>query len=695
MPVSRSSTTESSAPIASAGPSEGVDKNGHKLHKRSRSGCFTCRLRRKKCDEAHPTCSACANLNLKCEYKRPMWWASADLRRQHKERVKNNIKHTKSIERRGSNHYDRVSSLSPSMIEDYDFSRPGPRIPDNFDPFGPIPQPPVFPSGSHLPQYAPYEVDVRTERQTFVNDVPMRHDSSVSTFNAMGPPQLHHTLPTFHEEEWFEEEGFNGFEPHETFDPSTLDPSMDPAFQASASVPESVPQAFLPQASLPQLPTPNLLQTSKIPVDDLDRPLLDHFVNHVLRIIFPILEVHQQGLTRAKAILTALETNKAYLHSCLSVSAIHLKNNVGLVHPDVDSDIMRHRYEAISALCTALNSDSKHDEILDATLAMIFFHCSVGGPEDCLPDIPWSDHFQAASNLVNRLELPTKLLPHSAECSSGTPFSMSLTTWIDILGSTMMGTTPKFAHSYRTKHLSGQSSGLQELMGCNDRVMYLIAEIACLDSLKSEGTVDDITVCQHVSALAAQLEYIEPVDPSLDHPYTTTGTIRPEKLTKTMTTIFRIAARIYLCSLVPGFDRHQSSIVALVSSISAALQYIPAGPFGFDRSIVWPLLIAGAAAVPESEMRNILWERSAALGDIGDYGSFGRMFRIVQEVWRLTDEPPMASLSNSETENQPIATRSFAPTSPEAAAFAGRSIKKQQVHWRDIMTRNGWKYLLI
>ncbi|KAJ6095514.1 hypothetical protein N7486_006260 [Penicillium sp. IBT 16267x] len=678
MPVSRSSTTAVSVSTASTGSLEPGDKNGNKLHKRSRSGCFTCRLRRKKCDEGHPTCKACSNLSLKCEYKRPMWWASAELRRQQKERVKNNIKQTKTLERRGSQHHDRaIGSLSPSMIGEYDFSRPGPCLPDNYHHFALSTQPPVLPAGSYLPQYAPYEVDIRTERQTFVNDVPMRHDSSVSTFNAMGPPQLHNTLPNFHGDEWLEEECFNEVEPYDTFDPN-----MEPAFQTQAVVPP---------------PPPSSLNTANIPVEDLDRPLLDHFVNHVLRMIFPILEVHQKGLPRAKAILSALETNKAYLHTCLSVSGIHLKNNVGIVSDEIDHDIMRHRFEAISALCKALNSDTDHDQILDATLAMIFFHCSVGGPEDCLPDIPWNDHFQAASNLVNRLDLPTKLLPPSLENSSGTPFSMSLTTWIDILGSTMMGTTPQFAHSYRTKHLNGTSSGLRELMGCDDRVMYLIAETACLDSLKAEGKVDDITLCQHVSALGAQLEYTEPADPSLDHPYTSASTIRADQLTKNMTTIFRLAARIYLCSLVPGFDRNQSSIVALVSSITAALQYIPAGPFGFDRSLVWPLLIAGASATPNSDFRTVLWERAAALGgDVGDFGSFGRMFRVVQEVWRLTDEPPMTSLSDPENiENQPIATRSFAPTSPEAAAFAGRSIKKQQVHWRDIMTRNGWKHLLI
>ncbi|KAI1421287.1 fungal-specific transcription factor domain-containing protein [Xylaria sp. FL1777] len=42
---------------------------------RSTSGCWTCRIRRKKCDEQHPVCSGCGALNLTCHYghEKPDW----------------------------------------------------------------------------------------------------------------------------------------------------------------------------------------------------------------------------------------------------------------------------------------------------------------------------------------------------------------------------------------------------------------------------------------------------------------------------------------------------------------------------------------------------------------------------------------------------------------------------------------------
>lgn len=587
-----------------------------------------------------------------------------------KERVKDIIKRTKSIERRDSKQEGTsgYASISPPLVAEYDFNR-GPQV-DHYDPLASHVQTPAFPhSATFPPQYAPYEVDVRTERQTFVNDVPLRHDSSVSTFNAMGPPQLNATLPNFHGDDWLQEECFN---------------QIGPYGEVEANFPQQ-----------PHSASVSYFHSTTIPVEEHDRPLLDHFVENVLRMIFPILEVHQQGLARAKAILNSLETNKTYLHCCLSVAAIHLKSTVGLAPEQIDHDIMRHRYEAIASLSNALSQDTDHEHILDAALAMIFFQSSVGSPDDCLPDIPWNDHFSAAANLVNRLEIQETMHAGSAMSPSVSPFTKSLAAWIDILGATMTGTTPQFAHNYRTKHLSGTSSGLRELMGCDDRIMYLISEISCLESLKTEGRLDEFTLCHHISALGAQLKHTEPADPTIDHPYTCTGSIQPEQLTKNMSAIFRLAARLYLCSLVPGFDRNQSSSINLVSSIAEALQFIPAGPYGFDRSLVWPILIAGAFSTPMSEFRSVLSERVTALGDIGDFGSFGRMYQLLQEVWRLSDDPSPSPTSVTENfDGHPSLKQEDMP-SERPIITIGRAIKKQNVHWRDIMKRNDWQHLLI
>ncbi|KAF2731651.1 hypothetical protein EJ04DRAFT_363804 [Polyplosphaeria fusca] len=43
----------------------------HVKHRRTRSGCFTCRNRRVKCDETHPICERCRKGNRECVYPEP------------------------------------------------------------------------------------------------------------------------------------------------------------------------------------------------------------------------------------------------------------------------------------------------------------------------------------------------------------------------------------------------------------------------------------------------------------------------------------------------------------------------------------------------------------------------------------------------------------------------------------------------
>ena len=512
-----------------------------------------------------------------------------------------------------------------------------------FDLYHPQVFTPQFESHLHYQPYpsTPYEVDIKTERQMFVNDVPTRRDSSISTFSTFQPPPSHDSLPPLPEDAWvqadiYEAHGHLFSPPEEGLDFNFFDFSHGP---------------------------PDPSHQSVVQVDDCDRPLLDHFIDNVLRLIFPILEVNQHGSARSEVILPALESNKCYLHCCLSIAAIHLKSTQGIHGDQIDSDIMRHRYATISELCEALNRDTDHIQILEATLGMIFFQCTVGRPDDCLPDIPWHQHFQAATSLVRKLELPDSYA-HGNNSQMHPPFNMTLTSWIDILGATMLGTAPQFANTYRDKHLSASTSGLCELMGCEDRMMYLISEIACLEALKLGNVLDDMQLCEHIKLLGQQMDLTEPPPGAVSLPYSSTGAIRPKQLSRNMTAMFRVAARIWLCSLVPGSSKHDQSMMDLVSRFAALFEFIPSGPDGFDRSLVWPLLIGGAHSTTSSAFRHVFADRIACLGDQAEFGSFGRMVRLLQEVWRQSDE-----------EN--------------------KMGERQNVHWRDVMRQKGWDFLLI
>ncbi|KAF1998091.1 hypothetical protein P154DRAFT_439891 [Amniculicola lignicola CBS 123094] len=630
-----------------------------KMHRRSRTGCFTCRLRRKKCDEGKPSCRACKHLGLKCEYKRPMWWSNTDQRRNQKELIKNIIKRTKLNEKTAqgvsmsantppslchsmptSDTFSdgiactRAPSVDSQLSLDYSFNQVG--TPDLYNTVS-MPPPMFAPSFPHPGQFTPYEVDIKTESQMFINDIPTRRDSTISTFSTyQAPPVVGHPFPT---ENWIQQDYYESR--RESFAEEPID------FQVFD----------FPHGSF----SPS--HQSMIQVDECDQHLLNHFIDNVLRLIFPILEVNQHGSARSDVILPALESNKTYLHCCLSISALHLKATKGIQGEQIDNDIMRHRYATISELCEALNLDTDHAQILEATLGMIFFQCSVGRPDDCLPDIPWHQHFQAATSLVHKLELPSHLVAMNGQPHAQPPFNMTLASWIDILGATMLGRTPAFADTYREKLIADAPSGLAELMGCEDKIMYLISEITCLEALKLEK-MDEVQLCAHIKLLGDQISLSEPPPGTVGSVYSETGAFRPKQLSRNMTAVFRLAARIYLCSLVPDFDRTQPSIANLVHAMSDAMHLIPAGPDGFDRSLVWPLLVAGSVSLPNSSFRSMFSDRATRLGEASEFGSFGRIKELLKDVWRINDD----ALAKGD---------------------------KQSVHWRDTMRQKGWDFLLI
>src|SRR5207248_2166785 len=106
-----------------------------------------------------------------------------------------------------------------------------------------------------------------------------------------------------------------------------------------------------------------------------------------------------------------------------------------------------HMVATINEICQTLKTDSNHEQVLDAALAMIFLRCLVGGVADQVTEVSWQSHFGIAAEVVERLDLATKAL-QSADPPS---LSMTIASWVDILGSTMKRRTPMFANLYREK----------------------------------------------------------------------------------------------------------------------------------------------------------------------------------------------------------------------------------------------------
>jgi hypothetical protein len=447
-----------------------------------------------------------------------------------------------------------------------------------------------------------------------------------------------------------------------------------------------------------------------VDVDECDRPLLDHFFDHVLPLMFPVLEARQHGTFGSNVVIPALESSKAYRHSCLLAAATHMRITQGESRQDIQNAIVKHRHQGLLEVCDGLTittDESSLSMFLDATLATIFFGNAVDSPTGSTWEFPWHTHLPLAKDLAQRLDLPNQPAMAGQSNSHIPPFSMTLFAWVDILGSTMLGQMPEYAQTYRHKLRQCAGSGLQEVMGCEDRVMYLISEIAFLDNLKTEQGLDHSTLCTLVQSIGEELNLTEPPAESLRKvPPPTSGDAYSRQLVLNITALFRVAARIYICSLIPESPRRQAELLKLTVYAAEILDLIPSGPEGFDRSIVWPLLICGAFSTPEGNFRQVLQTRIKLLGDQAAVGNFGRLVQVLQEVWTVADSDAIcASSMASATPHQSLGTATFLPTpdtstttSPEAISMMASQEQHQQcrtVHWRDVMKQNGWEYLLI
>lgn len=63
---------------------------------RSKQGCWTCKLRKKKCDEKRPSCSTCESLAITCYGfgPRPDWMDNGERERAITNSLKEIVKHT-------------------------------------------------------------------------------------------------------------------------------------------------------------------------------------------------------------------------------------------------------------------------------------------------------------------------------------------------------------------------------------------------------------------------------------------------------------------------------------------------------------------------------------------------------------------------------------------------------------------------
>lgn len=804
-------------------------RNASSSHTRSRTGCYTCRLRRKKCDETRPVCQACQHLKIKCEYNQPSWWMDDYHRAYQKRCMKDYIRRNRSDERaaiaaathsephyvqRQGAYYPRLNPYArapaTTAVAATEVIAPGQYLP-NYD---------AFPLGSakRRQNQTPWDDIIQSDvsnAQISYNTQPILSVAKVASLDAgfSAPSGMVTDIPTFPANMSFTNsqatnDSYNYNSSMKQCIPprgaaiintqmhdSTLQGYMidsnavSPLLNARKGVSDGNPKGFVPGGSSPnsassppdlyQLPGANFhapfshqifdmkhmdamydeffgvgsidqfslqlangilqgqnidvpgkrmfneqtehlpLGTTFIPgdknipgqistgnVDDgvtpngpvqpiaktqttanvngvnsprennSDTYFLQHFLDSTITRILPYFSLTNHDYLVEEIIKPALKYNECFRHCALLASAVH-KQWTGINPSDVsEAQVDHYQNQAFNTLYEASQDDAKFLDQMHAVMALILLENTACGGESLIPRVQWHGHFKIIMENIQRQNL------HEFMRSSGNEsdktllrYTLALSSWVDIIGATMLSRKPYRAATYSARYQTGASTGLRTLMGCDDQIMYILSEAACLDVLSQQQNITDEVLQMYISNLIGEIEKEENDGEQVLMPCDDSGMIDTGQLSVNITALYRVAVRVYVLSLSPSFEYNRREAYYWLDKFAILLSYMSPGPTGYDASLVWPLLICGSYAPHGSHLRAMLDARF----ELSVFpGNFSRMAKVVREIWRVTDSR-QAEISRTRVHARSTRGSKYPPL----------------VRWRDVMKANGWDYLLM
>lgn len=572
---------------------------------RSSNGCWTCRLRRKKCDERHPVCDVCAALHITCHFgqDKPEWMDGGVRQEEMAEQLRLEVKE-KAQQRRGERGIQGTEDDGPFLESTTNHISALPHT---------VPRA-VDSSICEFLQTQNSQADrIETSTETSFTGIRRRACTLIGDARegiALGRADtvllmfyLEHLLPFL----------------FPFYRPSSLQGGRAWVLEMMISSP-LVRQATLCHSSY----FFSLAHGAR---------LCDAVWETVLEQTREAFEVLRQALQ------VVSEANiTEHLHGAVRIMA---------------SIMQMHRFEI------AILSFSNHRSHLNAAVALFKqLIDSTGAFEAERPGA-------AFNTLMGQLGPSPWILPSgcpqvpSAE-QAAFQFSSALLIFDDIIASTVHQTQPGL---YEYQHsLLGAPDGneiplnLETVIGCQNWVLLQIGEISVLDAWKQQckrvGNLDVMelvhrakTIKDSIQSHLASLESSpgtrsEETNSFLDF-FTPEYCRNSRNQSSLVTRVWAHAAFIYLFVVVSGWQPASADVRYHVSQILELLMR-QISPRSLLRTMVWPYCVAGCLAEPtqEAQFRGLL----EALQPAGGCGTTRKALEIMEHVWRNREADGAASL---------------------------------------------------
>lgn len=577
---------------------------------RSPSGCWTCRVRRKRCDARHPVCDACAALLITCHYgqDKPEWMDAGMRQEEMTERLKREIKesaHRRRRERAVNISSDRTSTAESTTCGPIASLQKSPRALAS-----PMCDRLKATPDIHINGIEPWLEASTIEVQGEANNTLAGKDARGSM--AFGRSDT--ILFTFYLEHVF--------------------PFLFPFYRPSIF---QGGRAWILEMmiSSPVVRQATLCQSSYF--FSLARGTVNHDRSW------------ETVLTQTRNAFSMLR------------QALQVMNN---------SDIAEHLHGAVRIMTSimqvqrfeiAMSSFNNCQGHLNAALALFKQLLNNSGAIE--PAGPTSS-FNA---IISRLGPSSWILP--AQClevpsaeQAAFRFSSALLIWDDIIASTVLQEQPKL-YEYHHSILGNIDDtkpliDLQAIVGCQNWAILQIGEIAVLDAWKQRckraGNLNVIDLVHRATAIKNSLEaYLTQLetdpgiglkeDSSLFAVFTADYNQQsntPARQSSLVTSVWAHAALVYLFVVVSGWQPANVDVRYHVGRIVELLAR-QVSPPALLHTMVWPFCVAGCLAEPaqEAHLRGMV----EAFQPPGVFGTVHKALEIMEKVWRNRDAEDAAS----------------------------------------------------
>ncbi|KDQ19340.1 hypothetical protein BOTBODRAFT_27921 [Botryobasidium botryosum FD-172 SS1] len=585
---------------------------------RAKTGCWTCRLRQKKCDEKRVeehTCGTCYRLKITCHgwgEKRPPWMRTKETKEAEKKRITAQLTREGKIRGVCKNTSDKpppsrrraskaASATSTPASTTTSVPLPIPPLPAPPSP----PSPPVTPILPTSPMLLPV-TPVPLFPPAYITPVNESADDSEGQVEGYGldfpvaptPPSQTVVLPMAGQ-------------------------FSDPSFEWLNSTPWHL------QPTLPRSLSPSIIAIILPDCPSKLQKFVEHYFSHVRPMQYVFAD---GGVTKMlqECVRDFPQGPMAYALSALAAEHLRLSHNA-----QTDEDA-----SSLKKLAYSHTQDGVYNE-RDAAAFIILISQSLfaGGLNE------WRDPLHRAGNwfgsTLRNLQSQFPGSPVTKWILTGLSplFSFASRTliWMDIFGAITEGISPRFYDFYDGLFLPlpGEQDGLMEATnGCSDTVMLALAKIAHLASWKEQmerayalSTPELVKRGYEIQSLLDRGRY-----PPYDSYYVPHGSFQQDKLKmkrRLANEVFREAAMLYLQSVLSGCHTGVPEIQKAVWATKMSLDCIDSGD-EVNRSLVFPICLAGCLT---GDLEIFTYFRDRLVAVDSPVGNVREAKSLMDEVW--------------------------------------------------------------